>query len=72
MTSIGYTPLNECKLSRRGKDFLIECRRMRSFSVKRIHVPPQEFSDLLDSISASDRSYYSDSIPFEGKMLVRK
>lgn len=69
---MSYTPINEHKLSKSGKEFLKECKRMRTFNVKNIYVPPQIFSDLLESMSPSTKSYYSDSIPFEDKLLVRK
>lgn len=69
---MAYTPINEYKLKGKAKEFMKECRRMRSFSVKHIHVPPDIFSDLVDSISPSSRSACSDAIPYEGKILVRK
>lgn len=67
-----YTPINECKLSKDAKAFLVKCRKMKAFPVKRIVVNPKIFSDILDGISPTIRSEYSDAIPFEGKMLVRK
>ena len=67
-----YTPLNEHKLSKSAKEFLREARKLSKFSVKSIHVPSVVFSDLLDSMSPNCKSYYSDEIPFEGKVLVRK
>jgi len=69
---MSYTPINEHKLSKVAKEFLKEARKMKSFSVKNIHVTPQIFSDLMDSMSPSVKTYYSDGIPFEGKLLVRK
>ena len=67
-----YTPINECEISKDAKEFLAKCRKMKAFPVKRIVVNPKIFSDILDAISPTIRSQYSDAIPFEGKMLVRK
>lgn len=67
-----YTPINEFKLSKEAKEFIAKCRKMKAFPVKRIVVSPKIFSDILDGISPTLRSLYSDAIPFEGKMLVRK
>jgi hypothetical protein len=69
---MSYTPINICKLKGKAKEFLKECDRMERFAVSKIHVPPDIFSYLLDAISAGSRSYYSDAIPYRGKMLVRK
>lgn len=69
---MSYTPINIYKLRGKAKEFLKQCDRMERFSVSKIHVMPQIFSDLLDSISPASRSYYSDGIPYKGKTLVRK
>lgn len=67
-----YTPINEHRCSKVAKEFLREARKFSKFSVKSIHVPSSIFSDLLESMSPNCKAYYSDEIPFEGKVLVRK
>lgn len=69
---IGYTPINEHKLSKTSKEFLNECRKMRRFPVKNIHVPKDIFSDLVESMCINAREHCSNAIPFEDKILVRK
>lgn len=67
-----YTPINYWKCSKSGREFLDKAKLMAKTNVDKIHVNPRDFSDLLDSMSASARSFYSDAIPFEGKVLVRR
>jgi len=69
---MAYTPINYFKLSRASQDFLKQCEKFKRFKVKNIHVPAEIFSELRESISASDRNDYTDSIPYEGKILVRR
>lgn len=47
-----YTPINEFKIkSKEAKEFWVMAKKMRGFSVEKIHVPPKIFSDLMDSMS---------------------
>lgn len=68
----GYSPINQHKLNKEAKEFLKTCKSLAQFNVTKIHVSPVMFSYILDSISPASRSYYSDAIPFEDKILVRK
>ncbi len=68
-----YTPINEARLkSKEVKEFLKTAKKMRGYAIENIHVPRGIFGDLLESISPSVREDYTDGIPFEGKLLVRK
>jgi len=68
-----YTPINECRIkSKEAKEFLRKLHKSLSFKLEKIYVSPQVFSELMDSISPSLREDYTDGIPFDGKLLVRK
>jgi hypothetical protein len=68
-----YTPINEFKIkSKETKEFLKKVKKMLNVKLEKIHVSPQVFSDLMESMSPARKSLYSDGIPFEGKLLVRK
>lgn len=67
-----YTPINKWKISKASRDFLRKAEDMAKFPVEKIYVNKEIFDDLLEGISLSSKSFYSDSIPFEGKILVRK
>jgi hypothetical protein len=68
---MSYTPINEHRLKANAKIFLNEARRFKRFNVKNIYVPKDIYDSLLESISPSERNSCIDSIPFEGKILVR-
>ena len=68
---MGYTPINKFKLKSNAKDFLKTAERMSIYSIDKIHAPSDVFNALLESISASERDRFRDSIPFEGKQIVR-
>jgi hypothetical protein len=65
-------PLNEFKLSKRGKEVLNDCREILKHNVTKVHVSAEDFNELLEGISASIRYNYINTIPFGEKFIVRK
>ena len=67
-----FTPINEFKLSKRGKEVLKECKEILKFNVDKVHVKSGDYSELLEGISPSERERFKESIPLDGKIVVKK
>lgn len=64
------TPINRWKLKGKSKEFLICAEKFTNYSVKTIYANKDIFSDLLESISPSERHSYQNDIPFGDKNIV--
>ena len=67
-----YTPINEWKLSRNGREIFKKCQEILTYEVENVHLNTNEFNELLLGISPSLRQTYIDNIPLCGKIVVRK
>jgi len=71
-----YTPINKFKLTAEGQrifeyyEKVIKTPFYSQGDPKKIHVTQQQFDLLIEGLSAGERKYFKNSLPFMGHTLI--
>jgi hypothetical protein len=71
-----YTPINKFKLTAEGKrifeyyEKIIKTSFYSQGSPKKIYVTQKQFNLLIEGLSAGERKYFKNSLPFMGHTLI--
>lgn len=74
---MSYTPINQFNLKGKGKELYSYLNRLLSHSFyqtsekRNIYVRSNQFEMLWDTLSAYEKKYYKNKIPFFGHDIVR-